>query len=56
MYMCVSKDSIIQPTKNCLIKGGSGRTSIMEGLNLYKVQYTHVWNYQMNPPGITNVY
>jgi hypothetical protein len=38
----------MKPTKHCMKRGGregGGKRNIMVGVNLFKLHYTHVWNY-----------
>jgi hypothetical protein len=51
-YIYIFKDSIIKPTKYCLKRQGEERenANIMEGMNLFKVLCTHVWNYHNETP------
>jgi hypothetical protein len=41
------EDSIMKPTKHCLRKERKERVNgnITEGVNLFKLHCTHVWNY-----------
>jgi hypothetical protein len=51
VYMC--KDNIMEPTKHSIKKGRRGREeweyNAGQGLDLFKVHCTHVWNYHNEP-------
>jgi hypothetical protein len=36
----------MKPTKNCKIKGGGKDEKVTEEINLSKVDYMYVWNYE----------
>jgi hypothetical protein len=50
-YMGMLEDSIIKPSKHCLKKErAGGDQNTMEGMNLFKVHLTHIWNYHNETP------